>query len=203
MQTIKSYLPIFPGFYNTIFEPELDIESELEHWETELGRKVEESELDFDYKEYEETVGERACNFIEETVREFLSDTFTVEFEGIDSPREYNFRNDSINCTFHYEPEDITRMIYLAFSDRNLAAEYLEGKFKSRSGFISFYGFYDLDQWGREYLPKIQNDPVIFASILELAILAHMEETERGLVENMYYYSSDCMFLTSTILGHE
>lgn len=67
----------------------------------------------------------------------------SLEFISLNSPREYNFATDSIECSINRE--DI-RAIYKSI-DRAVLADFIKLHCTSRSGFSSFYDA-DVKTWG-------------------------------------------------------
>ena len=72
MITFKTFLPVFPGFYSTIFESngedqEID---EINNLRTEKGLEpITFDDCDFNYAEYENEVSKECTNFIEQIGR--------------------------------------------------------------------------------------------------------------------------------------
>lgn len=188
--TKETFLPIFPGFYGTSFEPSED------HEITSINEYREEpvsfDEITFNYRDYYDKVGRNACNWVEK----FLNENglkIKIRFIEIDSPREYNFRNDRIACKITCSFSELQKMFLL--SD---PADYLKWQFKSRIGFISFYP-YRLEDW--ETLKPSQFDSIHLWAMLE-AIIYHIgyEEDEFYEVATMdaYVYAENFAKLTGT-----
>jgi len=108
MKTANTWCPEFPGFYNTIYEPQED--SEIEHINdirTEKGLNPAEFDaFDFDYAEYFEAV---SLNFVMAVESELIEAGYitAMKHEGLISPKEYNFSNDSINCAVEFTEDNI------------------------------------------------------------------------------------------------
>ena len=66
LTTIKTYLPVFPGFYNTIFEADESNEiSDINEIRRAQGwEAITYDQCKFDYEEYNKKVCEEACNYI-------------------------------------------------------------------------------------------------------------------------------------------
>src|SRR5690606_40790495 len=96
MKTIKSYLPVFNGFYNTWFEPDYAEINIMEEYEN-LGFE----DFEFDYKDYRNRVSEACVGAVENQLKDLFD--ISIEFEGVYSPREYNFTNDYINVIYYLE----------------------------------------------------------------------------------------------------
>jgi hypothetical protein len=186
MKTFKTFLPVFPGFYSTIFEPCED--SEIEYINEQRGEKglplVQWDAIQFDYKDYYNRVGAKACNYIENV----LNDIFGVKnidicFEAIQSPKFYNLTNDSINCTIK-----IDKNIVLEYLKKNKEAlqPYFTDTYTSRDGFISSYAPH-IDIWIYDYFTEIDTNRHIMGAILDAIILNEVSDPN----EDMYYHCAE------------
>jgi len=147
----KSWLPVFPGFYGTQFEYDSDLENELYslHQEGKLPYDYAENKnLDlkrfdervvndivwdcFDWHEYAEHVAKECCGVIEQNCP-FIK---KVTYEKVQSPKEYNFVNDSINCTIEVDKRAFRKWIY---GHEKEVDQYLHDHLTSCDGFISFH----------------------------------------------------------------
>ncbi len=136
MKTIKTWLPVFPGFYGTDFEADED----LEIFNIAEQRKLNDlpglpyDAIKWDYDDYENEVAEAACQVIENDLEEFLAE---INFQKVSSPKEYNFGNDSIHITVDLNEQN--ELYIMQYLERHLKefGEYLKDKYTSRSGFIS------------------------------------------------------------------
>lgn len=124
----KTFLPIFPGFYNTIFQ--FDFES-LD--ESDKDKKI-------NYKDYMDHVAKQACKFIESEFSEFIN---KIEFENVHSPAYYNYSNDSIYCIIDFNEKKVIKFVE---NHKNEFSQYLKNNFTSRPGFTSFYSN-DVKKW--------------------------------------------------------
>jgi hypothetical protein len=124
MTTFETFLPLFSGFYSTIWEFREDdfLYSE--------GLKYDDIEVDF--KSYEKDVVLYICDFVLSNCP-FIA---KVEFEEIISPREYNFRNDSANVKITVNVEQLQEYMHKHAGNLN---KYLKARYTSCSGFISSY----------------------------------------------------------------
>ena len=124
---INSWLPVFPGFYNTIFEPN-------EEYLIAEGKTYD--DYNWNYLEYYKDVAERCCEALEESFEEF---EIKIEFQNIHSPKEYNFSNDIINCQYTISQKGINKILKFLNDHFDLFHQYIKNTYSSRSGFISFY----------------------------------------------------------------
>ena len=74
MTKIETWLPVFPGFYETIFQADIDDELYSQNQDRdEHLPKIEWDDIDMDYKGYEAEVVEQCTAFIEEELTRFLN----------------------------------------------------------------------------------------------------------------------------------
>lgn len=178
-------LPQFPGFYDSfLFSSEAETEALQLIAEnlypytfppavlmTYFNTAPDAVNYTLDFSGYCEAVARAYCSVIEDALSDALyrkQPVFTgtsIWFAEIVSPREYNFTTDRVECAVEVDEGDL--LIYLS---RNLAAwnKYLEDRFTSRDGFLSFYeptdpGFMDPDAW--------TEDPVYLSAVLDFIVL--------------------------------
>lgn len=136
-QIIKTWLPLFSGFYYSTFEPDNEIDDylyNLNNEPNEFNRVIEWDNLDFDFENYQNDVAKFCCKFVEYELSHLGINS--IEFEDISSPKYYNFSNDSINCTISINPQIISEYIY---KNSNSFIEYLRDNYTNYDGFISSY----------------------------------------------------------------
>ena len=131
----ETYLPIFKGFYGSIFEP--DETNEIDHI-NELRSEKELPEInyddcDFNYKSYYQDVSEYLVNEVESELSEYVE---SIEFQKLQSPQFYNFENDIIHVIIKPKPDAIINYIKTYNKEWE---KYLLDNYKSYDGFISHY----------------------------------------------------------------
>ena len=144
---IETYLPVFPGFYNTIFEPCEDGEIEyINDLRAEKGLKpIEFDAFEFDYQTYQNDVSESCCEVLEAELSDFIEN---IKFQALQSPKFYNYSNDSINCEIDVKINKVMEYLKSHKSDWN---DYLKDNYTSCSGFISSYDNYaDSPDWSED-----------------------------------------------------
>ena len=142
MKTIKTYLPVFPGFYSTIFEP--DENSELEYYNERREGITKNLKLTpvpyeyfkFDYLGYENEIAERCCTFLESELKDFVS---KIEFQQVRNPKEYNFSNDAIDCKISLSDENIKSIKLFILENKTDFDNYIKDNYTSYDGFLSHY----------------------------------------------------------------
>lgn len=138
MKTYNTFLPIFNGFYNSIFEADGE-DSEIDYINDEREKIDLESitydDCEWDYKEYNERVSKKCVEVIADELSDLLGD-MNITFESLQSPKYYNYYTDSINIEIEMEGLDVI----LAYLEKNCEkfADYIFGNYSSYDGFMSF-----------------------------------------------------------------
>lgn len=173
----KTWLPLFNGFYGTIFEPDEEMElCSIEQKRAENGLPALEDlfELcEFDYDGYQKGIAKSCVNYVFGLL-ETLGVVFSIEFEDISSPKEYNFANDSINVVVGMSGKNVDNMVEYIHKYPDEWKQYLKDKYTSRDGFSSFYSNDPLDWNIRECL----EDDHKCGSILEFMVFCYANEKE-------------------------
>lgn len=174
---VNTWLPVFPGFYSTIFNGDDIIEREIEYYNEDNGTDLNYDDFDFDYQSYENEVAKYCCDFIEREMADYIR---SIKFECVSSPNEYNFRNDAIHCTI--VPKKKAILEYLKENEDDFA-QWIKDHYTSYSGFISFYSN-DHKQWMNF---ESMNDGHKLGQILNF--IAFNNDCDAD--ESMYYYVSE------------
>jgi hypothetical protein len=136
---IETHCPLFPGFYNTIFEP--DAENEIYSYNQDNDTDLSYDDFEWDYDDYRERV---ASTFVECFERNFqdimLAD---ITYQNISSPAYYNFSNDSINIEVDF---DFDRFMQIVNENKENISQYILENYTSRDGFMSFHSN-NVDVW--------------------------------------------------------
>ena len=122
---VKTYLPLFSGFYGTIWESD---ESNF-CYENDCTY----DDLIIDYDAYNKDVILGICDFVESNC-EFIK---SVKLENIYSPKFYNFSNDSANVTIVIKKREFKKYLN---DNKEALDKYLRERYTSRDGFMSSYG---------------------------------------------------------------
>lgn len=135
MQT-ETFLPCFPGFYETIFEfnnedQDLDYINEKR---AEIGlNPVGYDDVKWNYKSYRLEVSKKAVAYIEKMLNDLLPCKLT--FNKLQQPREYNFSTDMIIIDAEFDPEQLRKLLFDCPDD---AIKGLLENFMPRDGFAPF-----------------------------------------------------------------
>jgi hypothetical protein len=133
---IKTYLPIFSGFYGTNWEFNLDdVDNFIQYERKEKGlfSDYKANDVKIDYGQYETDIIKNICKILPDFMSDFIN---SIELEKIVSPKAYNFSNDSANVII-----DINEKAIKDFMINNIMAfkTFLKQKYTSHDGFISHY----------------------------------------------------------------
>lgn len=143
-----TWLPVFPGFYGTIFDDDSIVDSEIEYIEEQV--KPEElaacmiknmyhsNAITMFYKEYQDSIAKQCVSIIWNNLRN-LHYVENIEFEEISSPKFYNFINDSINVKVTFSPENIRNIKNLIDKNPEEWKKYLKENYSSYDGFMSHH----------------------------------------------------------------
>ena len=169
----ETWLPCFPGFYNSCIDIDFDYELESinqNRSDNGLIKDVIYDDLEYDFKKYMNSVSKDWTEIVESKLKE-LGLVKSIKFENVESPREYNFRTDEVNCKIEYYPAKLMKFIK---ANREAIEEYIHDKHTSRDGFISFQSN-DLDEWIADLDNFKKADGYKTGAILEACLLAQYD----------------------------
>lgn len=140
MKKIETWLPVFSGFYNTIWEPQTDTEiAYINERRNEGGfAPIGYNDCEWDYSGYQERVAEGVTKRVgAATIDAGLIQA--IEYQRIKSPKEYNFRNDSIDVVVTLTRGNEKAILSFLKVNETTFSAYLKEVYTSYSGFISHY----------------------------------------------------------------
>jgi len=175
---VETYLPVFPGFYGTLFEPEEDQEIDsINYNRSEKGLpEITYDDCKWDYEEHRNRVARACCGVIEHELKGIIDKNIDITFQDIHSPREYNFTNDSINVEIDL---DINKTKEYLKENEDEFAEFLKERFTSRSGFISFFSNQVIDWYN--LIDNQEKYETVIGSVLDFIL-----ENEGYRHDNLY-----------------
>jgi len=189
IKTFATYLPIFPGFYNTVFdesdsfiECETDDESEFRERYPELPEDMPWGFIRgnfwdcLDYRKGNLAVAQACADTLPELLPDYVK---SVEFEELTSPREYNFDTDAVNLKITVDVSAIRKFLK---ENRDTFAEWLKERYTSRSGFISSYPN-DVESWYLDTKNFSAMDKHYCGAVLEFIASEELEDPQMA----MYY----------------
>ena len=178
MKTIKTYLPLFSGFYGTIWESD---ESNF-CYENDCTY----DDLIIDNKQYEYDVVQEILEFVKDNC-EFIK---AIKFEKICSPKYYNFSNDSVNVSIAIKKREFKKYLN---DNREALDKYLRERYTSCSGFISHYGN-SFDEWKEETSNFVNLDNHYLGSLLQFYF-----DNENITEEDCYYDATQDTYIDNYI----
>lgn len=140
MKTIETFLPVFPGFYNTLFES--DDSTVIESYNQENGTNFDYDNFDWDYSDYYNQTAKNCCKVIEKLLKE-KNIVQSIEFQRVVSPQYYNFSNDLINIEAKI---NVDILIFFIESNKESFDRYVKENYTSCDGFTSFHSN-DGEKW--------------------------------------------------------
>jgi len=182
---IETFCPLFPGFYNTMFEPceENEIYSHNQENSTDLSY----DDFEWDYSDYQDRV---ASAFVESFEREFkdIMPGIDIKFQKVVSPREYNFRNDSINIEVNM---NFNNFMVIVNENKENIREYIRQNYTSRDGFISWHSN-DVEDWcNPEYI--MENLEHRVGALMEALAHVHLD------TDDIIYWADSEMWINYTV----
>ena len=192
---ISIELPFFPGFYETIyFNSDTDyyaIEEELEYYqESEENPNLTADDLDFDYEEYTNDVTNAFVLAWKANAPKSVVEN--VEFEELDSPRYYNYRNDKIYATVTLTENWEEEMRKFMEENKEWLKERIKKDWTSYDGFMSFMEN-DYDKWVGELFEE-QDERYIGTMIGYM-----MYKEDKDIINTLYYDTMDDIYAGSYV----
>lgn len=199
---IKTWLPVFQGFYNTMWEPDLDQvfqETVLNREELDEYYRAEQSRNENEV--YEEDVAQSCVGAIAYELKN-LDMIEGLDYEAIRRPKEYNFVNDSINITVRLSHDNIHTIKIFLLNNYKAWGEYLKDNFTSRSGFHSFHeNTPEGEQWDLDSLLRNTDNTFDLGAVFEfvLQVLGYDADSLYQDTYENYYYCDEEGFIDSLI----
>lgn len=146
----KTWLPDFPGFYETSYSfNDSDLENTLFNEPYKIQKEIKEfiKENIFDninYEQYQQDISKKFTDIWFSVFQEnFPNIVKSYKYEKLVSPKEYNFSTDSIDIEIEL---DLEKLVAEFKKDYKSASQYIHDKYTSCSGFISYYEN-DIEDW--------------------------------------------------------
>ena len=178
---VQTFLPVFNGFYNTLFENILDNATEfaIDNYNEQNNTLLNYDDFNFNFDSIMQEICKDAVIKIEEKLNE-IGINCTINFETLVSPREYNFSNDSINIEINFKK--FSQVIEILDQNYDSFSEYIKHNYTSCSGFISSFSSYASD-WMEDLRQDAENETHKVGAVLDF-ILQEIEEYKD---EDLYY----------------
>lgn len=144
MKTIKvdTWLPVFSGFYGTCWESDSMEEMEIQNINDNRKEKnlpsIDYDAIDWDYEGYRQDVCQSVTDAISGDL-ESLGMVHNTVYQKLNSPREYNFANDSIDVQFILTGKNVANIKKYLKDHKTEFSKYLKERYTSYDGFFSHY----------------------------------------------------------------
>ena len=178
---VQTFLPVFNGFYNTLFEDILENATEfaIDNYNEQNNTLLNYDDFDFNYNLIMSEICKDAISKVEDKLNE-IGINCTINFETLISPREYNFSNDSINIEINFKK--FSQVIEILEKNFDSFAQFIKEHYTSCSGFISSHSSYASD-WMEDLREDAENETHKVGAVLDF-ILQKIEEYK---YEDLYF----------------
>ncbi len=184
---VETWCPVFSGFYGTIWETDSDEESEMQYINDMRKQKhlppVEWDAIEWDYKGYTQDVSKGFTCDIEQNLQK-LGLVKNCTFQKLNSPREYNFANDSIHVEMTLTGENVDAINAYLHENKEAFTKYIEDTYTSRDGFCSSYSN-DADEWLRDIDDTLRHTHKLGA-VLNFILLNEDDDLEMSIYEHLH-----------------
>lgn len=157
MKKIETFLPLFTGFYNTMWEFDHDNVYNEEGTET-----LDTDSYDVDYESYQLSMVKHIAWRLEVELSDFIS---KIKVQKIVSPKYYNYSNDSVDVEIEVDTKAVAKYLY---ENETLFNDYLKSRYTSCDGFSSAYSN-SFEAWEEETnnFTKLDDDGHRLGAILD------------------------------------
>ena len=192
----KSYLPIFTGFYNGIFDRDVMLENAIDMYNSEYDTNF--TYIYYNSDEFAKEFGKLATEKVQDALTIILKSNkeyiFNLEFESVWSPNAYNYATDEIQITANFDDNflEIVKK-YLTTNKENFGS-YLERRYGDGLRGCAYWMFSeskDPNFWIKE-LTNVQNwkeNKTDFSAVLDFIL-----KNESYDVDSLYWDISDTGF---------
>ena len=178
---VQTFLPVFNGFYNSLFENILDNATEfaIYDYNEQNNTNLVYDDFNFNFDSIMQGICKDAVLKIGEKLNE-IGINCTINFDTLISPRECNFSNDSINIDINFKK--FSKVIEILEQNCDLFTQYIKENYTSRDGFISSFSSYASD-WIKDLREDAENEAHKVGAVLDF-ILQEIEEYKD---EDLYF----------------
>ena len=178
---VQTFLPVFNGFYNTLFEDILDnaTDNAIEWYNEDNKNSLNYDNFDFDFITLQNEICKDAVSKIEEKLNE-IGINCTIIYENLVSPKYCNFSNDSINIEINFKK--FSQVIEILEQNFDSFTQYIKDNYTSRDGFISNYSSY-ASGWMEDLREDAENEAHKVGAVLDFIL----QEVEEYKDENLYF----------------
>lgn len=178
---VQTFLPVFNGFYNTLFEDLINnvVDGTIEYHNEQNNTDLVYDDFNFNFDSINQEICKDAVSKIEEKLNE-IGINCTIKYENLVSPKYYNFSNDSINIEINFKK--FSQVIEILNQNFDSFAQYIKDNYTSLDGFISSYSS-NASDWMEDLIENAENEAHKVGAVLDF-ILQEIEEYKD---EDLYY----------------
>jgi len=208
-----TYCPCFEGFYNTLLESITDIDDgTLFDDDNAVNEDIMiftyQTANDNEYTDYNKAFTDIAKNVVDyfndyfkddlrtqNYINEDLPQLIKFKFESLYTSKDYSRNNDSINIKATFTTDFIKFLNTYIIKNIDAFKEFLNDRFTSRSGFVSFYSNQAIDWISYANKKDLQENEMYLGTLLDF----YFENEDKNIQENIYYYVFEQMRSNSCI----
>lgn len=178
---VQTFLPVFNGFYNTLFDDLIDnsTDNAIEYYNEQNNTLLYYDDFDFNYNLIMSEICKDAVSKIEEKLNE-IGINCSIIYENLISPKYYNFSNDSINIEINFKK--FSQVIEILEQNFDSFYQYIKEHYTSRDGFISSHSNYASD-WIEDLKNDAENETHKVGAVLDFIL----QEVEDYKDEDLYF----------------
>lgn len=184
--TVNTWLPVFSGFYGTIWETDRDEEMEIENINEQRREKklppISWDEIEWDYEGYRQNVAKGFTRWIGAELKD-LGMIDGVQFQKLRSPREYNFANESIDVSFTLSGANRAAIQDYLAKHTTAFKEYIAERYTSYDGFFSFHP-HNAAEWTADLSDTLEDEHKLGA-VFHFILLNEDPEMEMSIYEDL------------------
>lgn len=192
----KSYLPIFTGFYEGVFDTDTMLENAVYMYNDYYGTDFTYMEYNFD--EFAKGFGKIATEKVQEAITKILKPKskyiFSLEFESVWSPNAYNYATDEIQIIINFDDNFLKKIINYLKRNKYEFEGYLERRYGDGLRGCTYWMFSESKEpnfWIKE-LTNVQNwkeNKIDFSAVLDFIL-----KNENYNADSLYWEISDTGF---------
>ena len=181
IMNVQTFLPVFNGFYNTLFEDILDnaVDDAIEYYNEQNSTELNYDDFNFNFVSIQNEICKDAVIKIEDKLNE-IGINCKIIYENLVSQREYNFSNDSINIEINFKK--FSQVIEILEQNYDSFTQYIKDNYTSCSGFISSHSSYASD-WIKDLRENSENETHKVGAVLNFIL----QEIEDYKDEDLYF----------------
>lgn len=191
---VQTFLPVFNGFHNTLFENLIDNAAEfaIDDYNEQNNTNLVYDDFNFNFDSIMQEICKDAVSKIEEKLNE-IGVNCSIKYDTLISPREYNFSNDSINIEINFKK--FSQVIEILEQNFDSFSQYIKDNYTSRDGFISNHSSYASD-WMEDLRENTENEAHKVGAVLDFIL----QEIEDYKDEDLYFdLCENCYEINFTI----